>query len=158
MISTALFLDIDGVLNRCGESGQGLESDKVVILKEILDATGCKVILSSSWRKEEHQRLRIHRMLNDIGHQLEGMTPVLDVQSSGAWGPSIWISPGKSVEIGTWLSNLAAAVRPSRFVILDDEGNMGDLQPFLVQTDSYTGLTHDHAREVIDRLNKPESL
>ena len=54
-----LFLDVDGVLNRCGKSAQGLEEDKVALLKQIVAATGCRIVLSSTWRKTQHQRERI---------------------------------------------------------------------------------------------------
>lgn len=52
-----IFLDIDGVLNckssksRCGVY-IGIDSDKVVRLREIVDATSAKIVLSSSWRTD----------------------------------------------------------------------------------------------------------
>ena len=52
-----IFLDIDGVLCIHAPDGNwGAEGDDVLSadccrrLKEILDATGCKLVLSSSWR------------------------------------------------------------------------------------------------------------
>ena len=50
-----IFLDIDGVLNckssksRCG-GFLGIDDTKVKLLKEIIDVTGAKIVLSSSWR------------------------------------------------------------------------------------------------------------
>lgn len=41
-----LFCDVDGVLNRCGLSGHGLEEDKLLLLQSIVEATGCKILLS----------------------------------------------------------------------------------------------------------------
>ena len=52
-----IFLDIDGVLNcqssksRCGVY-VGIDADKVARLREIVDETGAKIVLSSSWRTE----------------------------------------------------------------------------------------------------------
>ena len=52
-----IFLDIDGVLNcywstsRCGHY-IGIDEDKVVRLRQIVEATGAVIVLSSSWRKD----------------------------------------------------------------------------------------------------------
>ena len=50
-----IFLDIDGVLNSmsCKATIEGfdfVEDEKVALLKEIIDLTGAKVVLSSTWR------------------------------------------------------------------------------------------------------------
>jgi len=51
-----IFLDIDGVLNYNGcktETSSGsmfVNDNKIKILKEIIDRTGAKVVLSSTWR------------------------------------------------------------------------------------------------------------
>ena len=151
--ASVLFLDVDGVLNRCGQSGQGLESDKVALLKTILDEARPRVVLSSTWRKFGHQLARATKMLEDIGHDLDDITPVLDAQSSGAWGASIWTSPKRSDEIKIWLARNPGV---PRFVILDDDDDAGDsalLRPYLVKTNSFEGLTPDLAHDVIRRLN-----
>ena len=148
--ASVLFLDVDGVLNRCGESNQGLESDKVALLKEIIDATGCRVVLSSTWRKHEHLMERITIMFESFGSRLLGVTPILDSKTSGAWGSPIWIAPCRGKEITQWIRENGT---PERFVILDDDDDMLDLLPKTVLTDSFTGLTPDLAREVICRLN-----
>ena len=152
--ASVLFLDVDGVLNRCGQSGHGLESDKVALLKEIIDATGCEVVLSSTWRKHGHLLRRIHKMMEDMGRELHSITPVLDSQSSGAWGSPVWISPRRGQEITQWIRENGT---PNRFVILDDDDDMLDLLPKLVHTNSFEGLTSDLAREVIRRLNGERS-
>ena len=52
-----IFLDVDGVLNyeyckaRVGIY-YGVEPENVKLLKKIVDATGAKIILTSSWRRE----------------------------------------------------------------------------------------------------------
>lgn len=60
-----LFLDVDGVLNCCGRSGQGLMSDKVELLSEIVLSTGCELVISSTWRNYEEPRMRLMRMASD---------------------------------------------------------------------------------------------
>lgn len=52
-----LFLDVDGVLNydNCKASVgmyYGVERDKVKLLKKIIDATGAKIVLCSTWRRD----------------------------------------------------------------------------------------------------------
>lgn len=55
MIDKVIFLDIDGVLNcqssksGCG-SWIGIDNSKVKILKEIVDKTNAKIVLTSSWK------------------------------------------------------------------------------------------------------------
>jgi hypothetical protein len=45
---------------------------------------------------------------------------------------------------------------PERFCIVDDDGDMGHLKHALIQTDSFEGLTLDHARRIIDALSSRE--
>lgn len=51
-----IFLDVDGVLNsqdlfeRCGEELVPIDEENIRYLKEIVDATGAQIVLSSSWR------------------------------------------------------------------------------------------------------------
>ena len=136
-----LGLDVDGVLNRCGKSGQGLESDKVALLKSIVARTDCKILLTSTWRKTEHQLARIERMCRDIGAQLIGSTPILEEQTTGG----LYTARPRSEEIQAWIAN-----HPVRkLVILDDDADMGRLSPHLIKTDSYTGLTPLIAEQVV---------
>lgn len=50
-----IFLDIDGVVN-CSDTKErfhgliGVESEKIKLVKQIVDATGAKLVLSSTWR------------------------------------------------------------------------------------------------------------
>lgn len=133
-----LFLDIDGVLNRCGHSAQGLEDDKVALLKDILDCTGAKVVLSSTWRILPRNLARVEMMLESIGHELDSITC------------RSWFGSNRGMEIQEWLDKHS---NPDVFVILDDDCDMGPLLPHLVNTDSFVGLTPEIAMECIRRLN-----
>lgn len=140
-----LFLDIDGVLNAC--DGSGLNTDKVALLKEISDATDCRVVLSSSWRLDERQTGRVVNMLHSIGSDLRDVTPDLGYKSGGMLrGVERWR------EIAAWIGDLADPIGDV-FVILDDEAGMGPLCHLHVWTDGYAGLTSELAREVIRRFN-----
>lgn len=53
-----IFLDIDGVVNCIGTKERapskviGVEQRLIAYIKEIVDATGAKIVLSSTWRKD----------------------------------------------------------------------------------------------------------
>lgn len=132
-----LFLDVDGVLNRCGMSAQGLESDKVDLLVRIQRETGCSVVVSSCWRRREHQRERLLCLFRK--HQIPhlGWTPYMDSRGD---------------EIAAWLKDNPGW---THYAILDDNADMGQLWPRLVQTESFEGLTEAHANRVIEMLNEP---
>ena len=139
-----IFLDVDGVLNRTAIC-HGLESDKITLLKSIVDATGCEIVLSSTWRKTGHQRKRIELMCRQhLGKELLDATPVFDLKIG-----QLWAASPRWKEIQHWLNR---QVGIQSFVILDDEHDMGQLQMHLVKTDSFTGLTAEITQEVINRL------
>lgn len=139
-----LFLDIDGVLNRVGSHPKGLDSDKVEQLRWIAAGTGCQVVLSSTWRKSDHQRERVRIMLESINVGFAGATPVLDRLDRG-----LWRAKPRHEEIQEWLNQNPGV---SRFVILDDDPDMGPLAQFHVLTDGGEGLTAGKAREVVRKF------
>jgi len=57
-----LFLDIDGVLHSL-DSAEMFRKDCMERLKQIVDATGCQLVLSSSWRTHEELRSRVNENL-----------------------------------------------------------------------------------------------
>ena len=146
-----LFLDIDGVLNAC--DGSGLNTDKVALLKEICDATDCRVVLSSSWRLNDRQLCRVVDMLHSMGSSLLGVTPDLSCKHG-----TLYKSLPRWLEIDRWVRGTLPKLFPAlqsgfKDVILDDEADMGPLAHLHVRTDSHTGLTPELAREVIRRFN-----
>ena len=140
-----LFLDIDGVLNAC--DGSGLNADKVALLKEIRDATDCRIVLSSTWRLNNRQFLRVMEMCQSLGvPPIEG-TPDLSSRRN-----ILFVAQERWVEISKWMHDQVPNPE-DHFVILDDEADMGPLARLHVRTDSHTGLTPELAREVIRRFN-----
>lgn len=133
------------MLRSNGKSGQGLESDKVALLKWIVERTRCRVVISSTWRKFDHSRERLAKMLTSIGASFAGYTPDLD--SSEASG--FWVARPRSEEIQAWIVSNPDV---TRFVIVDDEADMGNLAAFHVRTDSQEGLTPGLATEIVRRL------
>lgn len=141
---SVLFLDVDGVLNRCGNL-HDIEQDKVSLLRSIVMATGCSVVVSSTWRRSERTLGRLVKVLREGGVSLLDSTPCLDrVAADGSY-----VVTERGEEIQAWLD---AHLGVTRFVILDDCTDMAHLGGHLVQTDSFTGLTEALAEEAIRRL------
>lgn len=145
----ALLLNVDGVLN--GHGVRGLDPDKLDLIAHIVAQTGCVLCLSSTWRRLPDQRGRLMHALFDRGVEIEYQIPILD-ESSG----SIFSAKTRTDEIQSWLSTIRRSHTLESFVILDDDPNgeiYGDILPYLVKTDTFTGLTPAQAQEVIERLN-----
>ncbi len=161
-----IFLDFDGVVNSeeysrlrriagHGEPGSFLyrESDEidpiaVARLNRIIEATGAKVCISSTWRIL-HKIGELAGFLRTAGFAGEviGMTP----RQSGP-------SPRRGNEIAQWIESHNA--RPMRhgsveaFVILDDDADMEHLIDHLVQTDGSAGLEDHHVERAIAMLGR----
>lgn len=165
-----LFLDVDGVLNSeetfvrvhrtWVESGNKtkegdytwplghLAIELIERLNTIVEATGCMVVLSSSWRK-----------ICELGDFRNFMTrqgfrfsdSIIDRT------PSLSLSGAEScrgVEIQTWLDNVKVIVK--QYVILDDSSfDIVKIHPRnLVQTNFKYGLQDEQVTKAIEILNK----
>lgn len=133
-----LFLDIDGVLNSeeyaisLGKGGMlGIDPEKVKILDRIIEATGAKIVISSSWRGSSDLLADIR---SSVGEYI-GITPRL----SGIRGAEV-----KAWLIDNWVD---------RYAILDDDSDFYKYQP-LFKTSWKKGLTDEIADRVIEYLNK----
>ena len=141
-----LFLDVDGVLNRCGKSNQGLEDDKVALLAEIVSKADPVIVVSSTWRIIPHLMVRLQKVFAAIGATFGGVTPYHNDKTEGG----IFTSKARGNEIQEWMDTNGT---PSTFVILDDDGDMRHLADHLIKTDSYVGLTPEIANEVVGQLS-----
>ena len=155
-----IFLDVDGNLNneysrsRC-QGYIGIDDDKVALLKQIVDATDAKLVLSSTWRLG----------YNKEGHRLEKMGEYLK-KKLAKQGLSIYdVTPDfgrmgypRGEEILDWLVKHPDV---DRYVILDDEEydfyQIGsEITDFWIQTDYYSrqgGLQQEHVDRAIEILN-----
>lgn len=140
-----LFLDIDGVLNsrywyytrkREYNRENEFDPDCVRMVKHIIKATGCKIVLSSVWRLDEENRKEVR----DQGFDFIDVTPSLHRPANTSWE---YRERGR--EVAAWLS-LHPEV--TNYAILDDEGDFFDWQ-FLFQTDNLIGITEDVVIRVI---------
>ena len=144
-----LFLDIDGVLclHEMGVVNWDDNVDDYVFddgccrrLKEILDATGCKLALSSSWRLQRSDCDKILRFLRPFGitnADFIGSTPDLTHR-----GEEIMTFVARHPEIGA-------------FVAVDDEDFSGDRFPAdrLALTKLERGITEPVKNLIIQKLN-----
>jgi len=142
-----LFLDVDGVLNKANTkekttTGYNFVEDVFVRrLKDIVDQTGCKIVLSSDWRYDAHTESNpeldeLESRLAEYGLVLYDFTPI--------------INNHRGREIQSWLDT---HVGVSSFVILDDRGDMEPNAERLVRTLFSCGLTDENKREVVKMLN-----
>ena len=148
-----IFLDIDGVLNHKGTPL--LHQPCIDQLKRIVDSTGAKVVLSSSWRemfifKDEftpdvNSVRMIDYLMHKCGIEFIGYTPFDEMDR-------------RELEIKQWIKDNNAIV--DNFIIIDDlEYNFEDEFPYkFIKTAGYfgEGLTESHADEAIRRLNNTE--
>ncbi len=140
-----IFLDIDGVLN-CAKTFErtthgviGVDPYRVLILHRILEATGAKIVLSSSWRHMDDDYLK--RELRTIEW--------IDITGNCCAGI-------RGVEIYKWIrDNVPHETKDDlKYAILDDDSDMLLLQKdHFFHTTWQEGLTEEIAQEVIKHLN-----
>ena len=162
-----IFLDVDGVLHDY-TGDNTVQEERVARLKQIVDATGADIILSSSWRlgypefleanhlsemisAGESESLKLfHKYLYQYDLKLSGFTPY-----------SMLGENSRPLEIRAWLLDRPCT---KSFVILDDEDfNWQWLRYFLVQTRRAVmvddkpqlvyGLDDSHVMRAISILN-----
>ena len=168
-----IFLDIDGVLNssRTLHEDISLEDDLILNLKELVDKTKAKIILSSSWRLSTEAIATLMDKLDKFGLIISGMTcdgvdldwlekyefdvtkKYLDTKFDYDENRQIKITHERGAEIFKWLCHHDDCA----YVILDD--NIEDIKPYfnepiIVKTSYKTGLTKEDVKKAIQILNK----
>jgi hypothetical protein len=139
--ATALFLDIDGVLN-CettpGNLTERLDPVMIARLDEVVEATGAQVVISSAWRFMGWQRVADLLKAAGMKHadRIVDETPRL-------------LSMIRGHEIGEWL---AEHPEVTQWAIVDDDKDMGNHINRLVQTSWRYGLQDEHAARLIAML------
>ena len=168
-----IFLDVDGVLNsnRTLHEDISLEDDLILNLKEIVNKTEAKIILSSSWRLSTEAIATLMDKLDKFGLTISGMTcdsvdldwlekyefdvtkKYLDTKFDYDENKQIKITHDRGAEIFKWLHDHDDCA----YVILDDE--IEDIKPYfsesvIVKTSYKTGLTKEDVKKAIQILNK----
>jgi len=147
-----IFLDIDGVLNTpklLQKFGWNFIDDILVaLLARIVRETDSKIVLSSTWRIEEHDKKLVVEALSRHGLEIFDVTPQIkrDIPDDANWDTwGGWVK--RSEEIQAWLD--AASV--DRFAILDDVSD-AHIEGSFFQTDEKRGLTVEIAEKIIQHL------
>lgn len=114
-----IFFDIDGVLNGTDENGNLIDDeihiDKVNNLIKIVKATGAKLVMSSSWRRNWDENGNLKSSLEPA----KLLTDLLIAADCPIYSITPFIDYERDKEIKEWLSQYA--VTGSSFVCLDDE-------------------------------------
>lgn len=143
-----VFLDIDGVLNNLG-SVVGLGSPSkvfdpvsVALVKKLCENGAAWIVVSSSWRTGD--ALELYAALKRCG--AESLLPLVIGET-----PDLWRVKGntRGDEIAKWIED---AHTVERYVILDDDSDMRDGQPF-VQTTFEDGFRFRHYVAALRHLN-----
>ena len=152
-----IFLDIDGVLNsraydrkRNWNEQTDIDETRLPLIKEIVDATNAKIVLSSTWREhwEKEPNLckedgrYINKTFVKYGLKVYDKTPNLGICAM------------RRDEIHKWITDSGETIEA--FVIIDDyRYGWGDLFGNLVKTDPNFGLgiEEEHVRKAISILN-----
>lgn len=138
-----IFLDFDGVLvNRKSlmqASGMHAKADPDCVreLNRILEVTGAKVVVSSTWRHAG--LLAVKDFLSEWGVKCQtiGITP----RGYGVRGHEIqqFLEQNRRHDV-------------EDFIIIDDDSDMAHLLPRLIKTEFEVGLTADDADKAIATL------
>jgi len=153
-----IFLDIDGVLNTIdtfkrrkdiynnyGVIIPRIDFYRVKFLKEIIDKTDAKIIISSTWRKYDNDMKELKHVFSLFDLDIYDVT-------------CIDISGKKGIEINDWLNKNEV----DSFVIIDDEtSDMIHLEKYVVKTRENfkaTGLLEKHVDVAINILNNSKKL
>lgn len=153
-----IFLDIDGVVNcydtkeRAPSKVIGVEQRLIAHIKEIVDATGAKLVLSSTWRKDW-----AFDLMNGIDwHYLRDEFAKQDLYFMD-YTPSRRDSH-RGEEIKEWLESTGYDVES--YVVIDDEMfDIWDLHDgHMVQTSAMTGIKPGAVKMAIEILSKQHNL
>ena len=143
-----IFLDVDGVLNSGAWAMEMLERGVRVYrdnlldaralrrLCRVVDATGADIVVSSSWRLDPEAFDRLTDWLRQYGMAVFDVTPY----TGGERGDDLTAWLDEHPDVG-------------RYVILDDDEDMGRHREHLIRTRFDDGLTDDEADRAIERLN-----
>ncbi len=153
-----VFLDIDGVLNtkksrsRCGKY-IGIDHDKLLRLKKIIDETGAKIVLVSTWKegweREKDRKPYQDALANYLDNKFKKVgLEVYDKTSDCAEGT--YLSRGEGIlEYLQWQNTKC-------FVILDDiqfDYDGCGLTDVFVKTKSALGITDGDVQKAVEILN-----
>lgn len=155
----AVFLDIDGVLNSYSydmkrtENDGNIDKTRLLVLKQVIDKTGAKIVLSSSWRVHWDKDPDI---CDDIGKEINSVFWEAGLEIYDKTPKVGYLERAEEVRI--WLKDNPGV---TSFVILDDNGyGWGDLSKNLINTNYRIGrgLDQKHVLDAIKLLEQHHTL
>lgn len=156
-----IFLDIDGVVN-CSDTKErspskviGVEQSKIALVKQIIEATGAKLILSSTWRIGWfYEETGSHDRDEQDWHYLRD-----EFFKQGLWFfdyTPLDKSRHRGTEIQTWLDKWEDEI--DSYIVIDD--SMYDIwemhEGHLIETSFRYGIQDEHVKQAIELLGKKE--
>jgi len=156
-----LFLDCDGVLNGWKDFENPANIDPInpgsaALLREVLDATGAKVVISSVWRRDDgtwHKGLltgwkRLMKECNPTGPLTRDDLVLPDFKTPV-------LSAIRGCEIQLWLDIREQYYGDvEKYAIIDDNSDMlPEQKPFFVKTEVKYGMCQYHADKLIELLS-----
>ena len=119
-----LFLDIDGVLNVIpqgfDEFGAIFHQHFVDNLKRIIDETGAKIVISSTWRYAGPDEMKLMWEMRDLPGEVIDVTPYFASEEIKELYAENTKQDCRGYEIQEWLDNHEC----ESYVILDDDTDM----------------------------------
>lgn len=158
-----IFLDVDGVLNNryTEETLLGyvfISDEKIILLKELIDATKAEIVLTSTWRRGWFYKDHCSSYNGEevwLFEALQAKLQEYDIELmdyTEEYGH-------RGYEISEWLKNHNDDTIESYIVIDDMDGaELRAHSAHFIQTDFSEGLTEYHIEEAIKLLNEKENL
>ena len=150
-MTNLIFLDIDGVLNNLGtvaaygSSCENFDPVSVRLIEKLCENGTAWIVISSSWRNGDTEGLRdrLRELASEkLADRIVGETPYFQDQCRGE-------------EIDWWIrmsSVSSELLEPDLWVIIDDDDDMLERQPF-VQTTFEDGFRFRHYVKAMQFLN-----
>lgn len=161
-----IFLDIDGVIatpETITDCSWGLTFAKQLLLKQIIDHTRAKIVLSSSWRT--NNLITTKEYMKSAGFILVDEIIGITIRAYHYIEKGIHLSIPRGVEIQQWIdtnihsNNGKEWARKElgkdwNYIILDDNSDMLlEHKDHFIQCNSLIGLTLEHVEQAIKILN-----
>lgn len=167
-VSKVLFLDIDGVLNgqdnmysrlelwrknpeqfkTRDEFGDLFDERSVRWLQYIINKTGCKIVISSTWRRLGLNHMQLMWEMRDLPGEVISITP----DTSNPEIVNLYAATNNEADRGYEIQEWIDIYKPLKYCIVDDDSDMLSHQKF-IQTDTGIGLDKKTAQSIVAILN-----
>jgi hypothetical protein len=141
-----IFLDIDGILNVFSNYSKDHNFSRSACnnLNDLLSKEpDLKIVISSAWRR--HGILFVQNLFRKNSLPYDKIIDITEFDNKSE------ASIDRGVYIKRWMDKHPEV---TKFVIFDDESNMGELMNKLVKINSWIGITSKDVKKAIEILNK----